>query len=455
MVKKSSSNGSRNKSLNSFSIGRVHGWLRGKVWYLRYTENGRRKQPRVGPDLEQARQLAAEINSQLENATRTTLGFEPISIVDLRKKWLDRHEHIRRSSLATIRRYRSATEHLMTFIRRECPVRRVSEFRPTHAEQFVQYLRSLRTAPNGHPNSRKKPLRDAGVKYILETCSNMFYYALKNRHLPPYTENPFQVIEVGRIPIEDAQPITIFDEEQEEKFLNACDNWQFPLYLTMFMTGMRPGEVCHLLLPDDLDLIDRWIHIRNKPRLGWQVKTRTERSIPIALELVRVLEKYIGERRWGPVFQQRRCFNGFRPLLADKNMRQLEAEYQKRLDFSEDQSRKAAAAIAHGIWLDLCSITNDLISREYLKITRKMEFSEKTSPKSIRHTFATTLQDANIDPLIRNELMGHSPSDGRQRGGLGMTARYTHTRPETKRRQLEQALAQRPGVRLAKIWCDR
>ncbi|MFM7128348.1 MAG: hypothetical protein ACKO0V_03205 [bacterium] len=89
-------------------------------------ENGRRKQPRVGPALEQARQMAAEINSQLENATRTTLGFEPISIIDLRKKWLDRHEHIRRSSLATIRSCRTATEHLMTFIRRECPIRRVS-----------------------------------------------------------------------------------------------------------------------------------------------------------------------------------------------------------------------------------------------------------------------------------------------------------------------------------------
>jgi hypothetical protein len=30
----------------------------------------------------------------------------------------------------------------------------------------------------------------------------------------------------------------------------------------------------HLLLPDDLDLDAGCLHVRNKPELGWQVKTR-------------------------------------------------------------------------------------------------------------------------------------------------------------------------------------
>ena len=53
---------------------------------------------------------------------------------------------------------------------------------------------------------------------------------------------------------------------------------------------------------------------------------------------------------------------------------------------------------------------------------------ESTCPKSWRHTFATLLQDANVDPLIRQQVMGHKPT---LTGGLGMTANYTHTRPET------------------------
>ena len=51
-----------------------------------------------------------------------------------------------------------------------------------------------------------------------------------------------------------------------------------------------------------------------------------------------------------------------------------------------------------------------------------------------------------MDPLIRNELMGHAAAGGKGGGGLGMTAVYTHTRPETKRRQLEAAMAARSGI---------
>jgi hypothetical protein len=34
------------------------------------------------------------------------------------------------------------------------------------------------------------------------------------------------------------------------------------------LTGLRPGELTHLLLPDDLDLDTGWLYVRNKPRLG-------------------------------------------------------------------------------------------------------------------------------------------------------------------------------------------
>ena len=50
----------------SFRIGRVRAYLRGNVWYLTYQEQGQRRQPRVGPDRDVARQMAAEINGQLE-----------------------------------------------------------------------------------------------------------------------------------------------------------------------------------------------------------------------------------------------------------------------------------------------------------------------------------------------------------------------------------------------------
>ena len=72
------------------------------------------------------------------------------------------------------------------------------------------------------------------------------------------------------------------------------------------MTGMRPGELAHLRLPDNLDLEHRLLFVRNKPKLGWQVKPRSEREFPIAQELRDVLQVVIGTRRHGPVFLRRR-----------------------------------------------------------------------------------------------------------------------------------------------------
>ena len=54
----------------SFRVGQVQAYLRGQVWYLCYHENGKRRRPRVGPDREAARQLAAQTNAQLEVGAR-------------------------------------------------------------------------------------------------------------------------------------------------------------------------------------------------------------------------------------------------------------------------------------------------------------------------------------------------------------------------------------------------
>ena len=49
-----------------FRIGRVQAFLCALTWYLCYHENDKRHRPRIGPDREAAKQLAAQINAQLE-----------------------------------------------------------------------------------------------------------------------------------------------------------------------------------------------------------------------------------------------------------------------------------------------------------------------------------------------------------------------------------------------------
>jgi hypothetical protein len=127
----------RTRSLSpTFQVGRVRCFLRGKIWYIRYHEKGKRIQQRVGPVRGETKQLAAEINSQVVCGIPSAVGFEQIRFDLLRRRWLDHHEDIKRSSLATIARYRSATEHLLQFADSNA-IRFPSDCTSAVVEQFV------------------------------------------------------------------------------------------------------------------------------------------------------------------------------------------------------------------------------------------------------------------------------------------------------------------------------
>jgi site-specific recombinase XerD len=438
----------------SFRVGRVQAYLRGRVWYLCYHELGQRHRPRVGPDREAARQLAAQVNAQLAVGAPAALSFQPIALPDLRERWLVHHEQVLRSSVQTIHRYRTATDHLLRFLQQR-PARHASQFRAAHADDFVRYLRTIRVAANGHPHTAKRPLMDKGVRFILECCRALFNYAARRRHLSPYAANPFSTLDIDRIPIEQARPIELFTAEQERGFLQACDDWQFPLFLTLLLTGLRPGEATHLLLPDDLDLTAGLLRVRNKPHLGWQVKTRNERDIPLVPELVAVLRTHLRGRQAGPVFRRR---SEARCILDGSSRMSLEKELARRIAEREAEAgqalgRSEQGRLARTLWRDLGAVKGDRVRTEFLRATRRLGLPGWTAPKVLRHQFATALQEGRVDPLIRNELMGHVAAGDRAAGhGLAMTAVYTHTRPETRRQQLEAALADRPALAVARAW---
>lgn len=237
------------RHIPAFRVGRVKAYRRGQVWYLYYFEQGRRRRPRVGSDREAAKQMAAQINAQLESGAPAALSFEVISIAALRDRWLHYHEHVRRSSLATVNRYRTATEHLVRFLEQRL-VRQASHFRVCHAEEFVAYLRSLRISPNGHANAVKRPLLDKGILFILEACRALFVFAAKRRHLPPYAENPFSALELGRMPLDNRRLIRLPTQTQVANLLASADDWSFLIFATLTLTGLRPGELVHLLAED-------------------------------------------------------------------------------------------------------------------------------------------------------------------------------------------------------------
>jgi integrase len=434
----------------SFRVGRVTAVLRSRVWYLCYHEDGRRRRPRVGPDRTAARQLAAQINGQLEVGAPAALSFEPIAIPDLRARWLEHHEQVLRSSVQSIHRYRAATDHLLRFLELR-PARHAAVFNLGHAEEFVRHLRSLRVSPNGHPNTPKRPLMDKGVRFVLECCRALFNHAAKRRHLSPYAENPFRVLEIDRMPVETARPVELLSPDQERQFIEACDDWQFPVFATLLLTGLRPGELCHLLLPDDLDLDDGLLRVRNKPRLGWQVKTRNQRDVPLVAELVDILRRHIAGRTEGPVFRRRKWHDG-RCRFDTSTAVAIEREIARRATAWESMrqaqpTRANRLRVAGSVWHEVGTVPENRVRIEFMRVAKAIALAHHTAPKILRHQFATALQEGRVDPLVRNLLMGHAAADDRSAGhGLGMTAVYTHTRPETIREQLASALSDRPVV---------
>ncbi|MDB5307385.1 MAG: hypothetical protein JWO38_1587 [Gemmataceae bacterium] len=417
-------------------VGKVSVYEHHGAWWVYYRDDTGPHRKKVGSTRDQAEQVAARVNAQLANNEPTLLTFTPIGVTELRKQFLSYHEHVLHSSVGTLKRYRSATQHLEDFVRTLPKPPQAHEIK---VEAFAAYLRKIQVAPNGHKNTAKRKLRTKGVQYVLETCRAMYTYAVKRRHLPPYAGNPFSELPLDKMKIEDAKPIFVFTTDTELNFLKACSAWAFPIHFTLAKTGLRVGELVHLLV-EDMDLAGGWLHVRNKVELGWRVKTGQERLVPLLAEVVAVIRAVIGKRTCGPVFLREKL-HGRKPVITG-DRRELERVLRdRRAACDRPLTRTEEAALAKKLWWDAGALKADKIRQVFVRVMAAIGHPESTCPKSWRHTFAPLLQDANVDPLIRQQVMGHKPT---LNGGLGMTANYTHTRPETRREQVERALRQWP-----------
>lgn len=419
-------------------VGRVSYFYHHGSWWLYYREGKRQVRRRIVGDEKAAEQMAAQVNAQVATEAPTMYSFTPDSIPGLCQRFLDYHEQVLRSSLATISRYRSALKHLEDFAAHIGGKTLAHEIEP---DLFVRFLRSIRVAPNGHAHATRRHLKDRGVRFILETCRSLYGYAAKKRHLPPYAENPFAGLGGKRFRIDDAKPIFVFDADTEMAFFAAANTWAFPIHFTLAKTGLRSGELIHLLI-EDVDLEGGWLHACEKPELGWRIKTRRGRAVPLVDELIAVLRRVIGDRTAGPVFlREHYPATGSMPLKASRQA--LGKVLVQRIDREEQRigqslSREERARIAREVWREAGAVKADQIRLSFIRTARRAGL-EATCPKSWRHSFATLLQDANVDPLIRQITLGHVPA-GVASGALGMTSLYTHTRPETQRREILRAL---------------
>lgn len=309
-------------------IGRVSLYLHRRQWYAYYRQAGRAvRQPLCSSESE-AEVRASLINARLvaeaagvsihdldqdlvvARAAAVCTAAPSITVAELRSKFLHHHEHVLGSSIGTVSRYATATRHLLAFCEREG----VTDALAVPVALFVERLRTVEVSPNGHANSSKRRLLDKGVRYILETCRSMYHFGLRRNHLPRQQPNPFSEIGLGQLRIRDAKRIFVFSPEQELAFFQAAQPWAFAVHFTLAKTGLRSGELVHLLI-EDLDLVNGWLHVRSKPELGWVTKTNRERRVPLVEPVARLLAAVVEGRPHGVVFR-RQPKNELRPRAS-------------------------------------------------------------------------------------------------------------------------------------------
>lgn len=140
----------------------------------------------------------------------------------------------------------------------------------------------------------RKPFRPAvtprTVNYELQVLRTFFRWAVRRNHL---FINPTVTVERLRVP-KRSMP-KFLTAEQLKRLFGACSGRERRLFMTILLTGMRKGEVEHLVWSDinfDLGIV----FIQEKPESGWKPKT-DERIIPMSPTLRDILLQHFAERR--------------------------------------------------------------------------------------------------------------------------------------------------------------
>jgi integrase len=442
-------------------FGRVSVFYHHGAFYLYYRQGRRAQRQRIGRNAAAAECQACLLNAALlaEEAgvpiaaevtrlfggpplaapmVRPTLPPHPAptTVSELRRAFLRHHEQVLGSALHTISRYATATAYLEGYARQVA----IADPMAISATEFTAHLRTVEVY--GRSPATKRRLLDNGVRYILNTTRSMYRHGIAQGLLSPDRSNPFSSTHLPRIRLRDAKPIFVFAPDQELAFFQAADTWDLTLHFVLAKTGLRPGEIAHLLV-EEVDLATNWLTITNKADLGWTIKTGRERRVPLVPAVIAALRSVIGVRGAGPVFLRPRL-RGRPELIGGRSV--LAATARTRIAGAEPKggalSRAAVAKIYERVWHDAGAVPEDQIRMSFIHTCQRAGL-QATCVKSWRHTFATLMQEANVDVLVRQITLGHKTADVAA-SPLGMTAVYTHTTPEFQSREISRAVALRP-----------
>jgi site-specific recombinase XerD len=325
---------------------------RGRVYYIDICHKGIRIRQKVGASKHLARLKLNEIRLQIEKGELGYLKKDS----DLEKLFQEFYKYSDTNhSPSTIRRYTAILDHFKEFLTKRHPeVNKISQLNNKLFEDYKAYRK--------HEDAQPKT-----INIELGTLKAMFYLAMKWGYT---ATNP--VVGVDRMKTIRKQEPRFLTEEECDKLLSNCNEWQYPIFCTFLHTGMRKQELMNLEW-NDVDFDRRIIKIRIKD--GWTPKT-AERNIPIGNGLLKLLQEHKEKTKKG------------------------------NLVFHDGEGNK---------------IENNKLRKQLMKITRKNGLADITKLHTLRHTFASHLVMKGVDLPTVKQLLGHSD--------ISTTMIYSHLAP--------------------------
>jgi integrase/recombinase XerD len=147
-----------------------------------------------------------------------------------------------------------------------CAKRLVQDVKREDLLSFIRKLYELGCGPRTAYN------RAVIVSQLLK--ANGITKLLHNRDWPEYVE-----------------PIRpMYEEEEIQSLLGACDKDERVLYLCYLLTGLRDKEMRHLTWRD-IDFRTQVVRVTGKPLYGFKPKNKEEREVPVPASLIAPIQE--------------------------------------------------------------------------------------------------------------------------------------------------------------------
>jgi integrase len=236
-----------------------------KLWCADFWRNGQHcRQSLKTRNQKVAVQRAIKLSTELAEGTFRKAPA-PISVSAATQDYI---EHLRAKGRArkTLVKYQGVLDLLVRFLAQH-RVDKLGQFGDIHFDKFRMARLQAHQAKTVYCES-------VIIKQLMK-------WANKRKLI---RENPLAEYELEKPHQEEGACPTL---EQVNRILDALPRSQRVQVGILAFTGMRAGEL-QRLKPEDIDLVDRWIHVRS--RVGGETKNRKSRKVPIHDRLLNMVQ---------------------------------------------------------------------------------------------------------------------------------------------------------------------